>query len=157
MQYYTGGYNTIFWFLTFRPDLSFLFFSKLKLDKIFRIFLFVSRYYILNVFPIIPPVWHINFARLRQFVVVVVPMIHWNVLFFQYPLQAVLAKQSNFPTLHLSTSTTDLVYSFFIDSHLSSVYFFNIYFVMDIGRFLYDKIFLDGCKSHECGKPTDQI
>ena len=62
-------------------------------------------------------------------------MIHWNVLFFQYRAQAVLADLNNFPTLYIPTSTTDLFHSLLlVYFSLFSVYFFKIFLGIHIAE-----------------------
>lgn len=51
-----------------------------------------------------------------------IPIIHWYVLIFQYPVQAVLGNWKNFPILQVPAFTTDLSYNSSIDLRLSSVY-----------------------------------
>ena len=81
-------------------------------------------------------------------------MIHWNVLFFQYPAQAVLADLNNFSTLYIPTSTTDLFHSLLlVYFSLFSVYFFKIFLGIHIAetvvwRFSVKYVFLKVCKSH---------
>ena len=83
-----------------------------------------------SVISIMSPVWcHLNFVRLHQFVIVVVPMIHCKVFFFQDPAHPVLTGWFNFPTLYVSTPTTTCFL-------LSSVYVFPI--DTHIGMFFYD-------------------